>query len=81
MQAIICYPNEQRVEVLVLSVGRFTMRVLPRRSADTIELKLAYGQWTDETGVPIEFDAFVASDGNQTVTTPSIASQASAVIL
>lgn len=81
MEAIIRYPNAQRIEVLVLSVGRFTMRVVPRRSADTIELKLDYGQWTDEAGVPIEFESFLVCDGNHLGTTFATASQAAAVIL
>lgn len=54
------YPQTQRIEALVLSVGRYTMRVLARGSDDTMELTSSYGQWIDEAGVPIEFDAFVA---------------------
>ena len=61
MQTIIRYPNAQRVEALVLSIGRFTIRVVPRHSADTIELRLSQGQWTDENGAPIDFEAFVAA--------------------
>jgi len=64
MEAIILYPQTQRIETLVLSVGRYTMRVLARGRDDTMELSSSYGQWIDEAGVPIEFDAFVASDAD-----------------
>jgi hypothetical protein len=64
MQAILLYPDDQRIEAVVLSVGRYYMRVVPRDADDTIELVLRYGQWTDESGVPVEFDAFVVGDDN-----------------
>jgi len=58
LHTIIRYPNDQRVEALVLSIGRFAMRVVPHGMADTIELSLNSGQWTDESGVPIELESF-----------------------
>jgi hypothetical protein len=61
MQAIIRYPDNRRVEVLVLSVGRYTIRAVPRESSDTLELRQSYGQWADEWGAPIEFESLVAS--------------------
>jgi hypothetical protein len=61
MQVIILYPSARRVEALVLSIGRRVIRVVPRRSADTLELRLNYGRWTDERGVPVEFESFVAA--------------------
>ena len=61
MQVIIVYPSARRVEALVLSIGRRVIRVVPRRSADTLELRLNYGRWTDESGVPVEFESFVAA--------------------
>ncbi len=64
MQATILYGASQRVEVVVLSVGRYAMRVVPRESDDTMELTLQYGQWVDEAGVPVEFEAFVVDDEN-----------------
>ena len=79
MQAIICYPNHQRIEVLVLFAGRFTMRVVPRHRADTIELKLAYGQWTDEAGESIEFEALLAGATSPSSTILEIANHASAI--
>ncbi len=63
MQAMIRYPNGRRVEALVLSIGRNVIRMVPRQGADTVELRLSYGRWTDESGVPIEFESFVAADG------------------
>ena len=61
MQTIILYPGNQRVEGLVLSIGRYTIRVVPRHSADAVELRLSQGRWTDESGVPIEFESFIAA--------------------
>ena len=61
MQAIISYPNGQRSEVWVLSAEKFAMRVVERGTDDTMELTCRYDEWTNEAGVPIEFDAFVAS--------------------
>jgi hypothetical protein len=62
MQAIILYPDTRRTEVLVLSIGRYSMRVVPRNSVDTIEVTFSYGEWSDESGVPIEFESFVLND-------------------
>ena len=62
MQAIILYPDTRRTEVLVLSIGRYAMRVVPRNSVDTIEVTCSYGEWSDESGVPIEFESFVLND-------------------
>ena len=64
MQAIIRYPNAQRVEALVVPVGHYAMRVVPANSDDTIELTQRYGQWEDESGVPVEFEALVVDDEN-----------------
>jgi hypothetical protein len=63
MQVIILYPGAQRVEALALTIGRNVIRVVPRESADTVELRLSHGRWTDESGVPIEFESFVAAPG------------------
>jgi hypothetical protein len=81
MQAIIRYPDARRVEVLVLSVGRFTMRVVAPGTSDTTELKFDYGQWTDETGVSIEFDSLLASDAIHLEGTFATASRAIALTL
>ena len=62
MEAIISYRDGRRVEVLVATVGRFTMRVIARESGDATDLRLDYGQWVDEAGMPVEFDAFLIDD-------------------
>jgi hypothetical protein len=62
MQATIRHPDAQRV--VVLSIGQFLMRVAPRDAEDAVELTLQYGQWTDESGMPIEFESFVVDDEN-----------------
>ncbi len=59
MQTIIRYPDAQRFEALVLSLGPDTMRLLAPGAEDTIELQLWYGEWRDETGVPVEFESFL----------------------
>ncbi len=64
MQATIRYPDAQRLEVVVLFIGQFVMRIAPRDAEDAVELTLQYGQWTDETGMPIEFESFVVDDEN-----------------
>lgn len=65
MEAIIRYPNGRRSEVLVLSVGKFAMRVVSPGSVDTMELTCNYGEWTDQAGVPIQFESFVASGAHE----------------
>ena len=60
MQAIINYGGGRRMEVVVAMVGRFTMRVIGRGRGDVIELRSEYGQWVDETGRPVEFEAMLA---------------------
>jgi hypothetical protein len=61
VQTIILYPNAQRVEALVLSIGRNAIRVVHPQTADTVELRRSRGQWADESGVPIEFESFIAA--------------------
>ena len=63
MHVIILYPDAQRVEALALTIDRDVIRVVPRGSADTVEYRLNYGQWTDENGVPVEFESFIAVPG------------------
>ena len=63
MHVIILYPGAQRVEALALNIGRDVIRVVPHGSADTVELRLNHGRWTDENGVPVEFESFVAVPG------------------
>jgi hypothetical protein len=73
MHTIIHYPNDQRVEALALSVGRFTMRVVPRGAPDMVELKLINGQWTDENGASIEFESFfLQADMTGTLEMPEV---------
>ena len=62
MEAIISYQDGRRMQVLVAMVGRFTMRVLTRDCSDAMELKSDYGQWVDETGAPVEFEALLAGE-------------------
>ena len=64
LQTIIRYPNAHRVESLVVSVDRLAMRVVPCDGDDTVELRLSYGRWIDESGEPVEFEAFIAGDDN-----------------
>jgi len=64
MEAIIRYPNGRRSEVLVVSAGKFTMRIVSPGSVDTMELTCNYGEWTDEAGTPIQFESFVVSDAD-----------------
>ncbi len=63
MLAIIRYRDGQRGEVLILSVGPYALRVVPRGGDDVLELISNGGQWTDENGAPVEFEAYIAGDG------------------
>jgi hypothetical protein len=65
MEAVLLYPDGQMVEAALLSVGRYTMRVVVRGSDETTELTCNYGEWADEAGTPIEFDAIVAGEPDQ----------------
>ena len=62
MEAIIRYHDGRRVEVLVAAAGRFTMRAIARHGWDAFELRSDYGQWVDEEGMPVEFEAFLAGE-------------------
>jgi hypothetical protein len=62
MEVIIRYPSGQRIEGVVLAVGKFLMRIALHNTDDTIELCQSYGQWADETGCPVEFESFLAGD-------------------
>ncbi len=64
MEAMILCPNRQRIEAVVLSLGPYHMRIVPRHTDDAVELVYRYGHWTDESGVPVEFEALVVDDEN-----------------
>ena len=44
MEVIIRYPSGQRIEGVVLAVGKFLMRIALHNTDDTIELCQSYGQ-------------------------------------
>ena len=62
VQATICYPDGRRIEVVLLSISAHSMRLISREGADTLELRLDCGQWSDELGVPVQLEALI-SDG------------------
>ncbi len=61
MVAVIRYADAQTALVVVLSVGRYTMRILTPGGHDTTELSLNCGQWTDEAGAPVTFEALLTT--------------------
>jgi hypothetical protein len=62
MEAIITLADGRRMQVIVAALGRFTMRVIARGRGDAMELKSEYGQWLDEAGKPVEFEALLAGE-------------------
>lgn len=63
VQVTFSYPDGPKIEAVLLSRGRYSMRLVPRGVADTLELRLSYGQWSDENGVPVEIE-WLVSDGH-----------------
>jgi hypothetical protein len=55
MHTILQYPNGRRADGIILSASQDIMRVVVRRSADTVELRRVGGVWTSEDGSRIEF--------------------------
>jgi hypothetical protein len=62
VQATICYPDGTRIDAILLAMDGHSMRLISRDGADTLELRLDRGKWSDEDGVPVELDALI-SDG------------------
>jgi hypothetical protein len=56
MHTILLYPNGRRADGIILSASQDIMRVVVKRSADTVELRRVGGVWTSEDGSPIEFE-------------------------
>jgi hypothetical protein len=59
MHTILLYTNGRRAEGIILSASEDIMRVVVKRSADTVELRRAGGVWTSENGSRIEFEALL----------------------
>ena len=49
-----------RHEAVLLAASASRMRVAVRGARDTIELRVAYGQWLCEDGEPVEFESILA---------------------
>jgi hypothetical protein len=56
MHTILLYPNGRRADGIILSASYDTMRVVFKRSADTVDLRRVGGVWTSEDGLPVEFE-------------------------
>jgi hypothetical protein len=56
MHTILLYQNGRRADGIILSASQDIMRVVVKRSADTVELRRVGGVWTYENGSPIEFE-------------------------
>lgn len=69
MHTILLYPNGRRAEGIILSVSEDTMRVVVKRSSDTIELRRVGSGWTSEDGSRIEFE-LLAIAGNTVAAKP-----------
>jgi hypothetical protein len=77
VQATICYPDGTRVEAILVSIDRHSMRLLTREGEDTLELRLDRGNWSDEHGVAVELEALI-SDGKPVANISDLAGAGSA---
>jgi hypothetical protein len=59
MHTSLLYPNGRRADGFILSISEDTMRVVLKRSADTVELRRVGGDWTSEDGSRIEFESLL----------------------
>lgn len=63
MHTILLYPNGRRAEGIILSASEDTMRVVVKRTTDTIELRRVGSGWISENGSRVEFE-LLAIAGN-----------------
>ena len=56
MHTILLYPNGRRADGIILSASDHIMRVVVRRSGDTVELRNVDGVWTSDDGSRVEFE-------------------------
>ena len=59
MYTIIQYRNGRRLEGMILSASRDSIRVVLRQQGDTAELRRVFGEWTAEDGSPVELETLV----------------------
>ena len=70
MHAIMRYPSGRRVEAIVLAADSERMRIVLRRTNETIELRQVDGNWFGESGETLEIEALV-SDGRAILARPA----------
>jgi hypothetical protein len=61
MHTILLYPNGRRADGIILSASQDMMRVVVKRSADTVELRHVDGVWTSDEGSRIEFELLMVA--------------------
>jgi hypothetical protein len=63
MRMLLTFPNDRRVEGLMLACTRDQIRVVIPGPGDTITLSLEEGVWRTDRGVPVEIEALTALEG------------------
>lgn len=59
MNIILSQQNGERLEGILLAAGSYSLRLMLPGSADVTELRREYGQWSLETGEPVELESMV----------------------
>jgi hypothetical protein len=80
VQATFRYPDGPRIEAILLSKNTYSMRLVPRGAADTLELRLNYGQWHDEDGAPVEIEWLISEGHAAEVFSQPVAARALAAL-
>jgi len=62
MQMILVYPSGRRADAVLLSVGKNQMRIAVKHHTDAVELRQVEGEWVNERGLAVQFDA-ITTDG------------------
>jgi hypothetical protein len=60
MEMILRYQTGLRAEAVLLAAGADRMRIAVRDGADTVELRLVFGQWVSEDGGPLEIESLIS---------------------
>ena len=59
MNVIIRQTNGQRLDGTLLAAGKYCLRIAVPGAPDVTELRREYGEWTLETGEPVELESMV----------------------
>jgi len=60
MYITLSFPDQRRLEGVVLAIGAGRMRVAVCGKSDTLDFRLVDGYWTAESGERVELDSLIA---------------------